>query len=55
MPSYIEEEVLNAIAAYRCGDYMTLQRTLAIFNIPLSTLLDRVRKVKTRNQSYKKQ
>ena len=55
MPSYTEEEVQNAIATFRRGDYTTLRRTSAIFNIPLSTLSDRLRKVKTRNQSHEKQ
>ena len=55
MPSYMEEEVQNALAAFRRGDYLTLRRTSTIFNIPSSTLLDRLRKVKTRKQSHEKQ
>ena len=55
MPSYTEEEVQNALAAFRRGDYPTLQHTSTIFNIPSSTLLDRLRKVKTRKQSHEKQ
>jgi len=55
MPSYIEEDIQSAIADYRRSDYASISRTLAIFNIPPSTLLDRLRKAKTRKQSYKKQ
>jgi hypothetical protein len=55
MPSYTEEDIQNAIIAFRRGDYTTLRRTSTIFNIPPSTLSDRLRKVKTRNQSHEKQ
>ena len=55
MPSYTEEDIQNAIIAFRRGDYTTLGRTSTIFNIPPSTLLDRLRKFKTRNQSHEKQ
>jgi len=49
MPLYIEEDIQNAIAAYRRSDYASISRTLAIFNIPSSTLRNRLYKVKTRN------
>ena len=55
MPSYIEEDIQSAIAAYRRGDYASISRTSAIFNIPPSTLSDRLRKAKTRKQSHEKQ
>ena len=55
MPSYTEEDIQNAIAAYTHGDYASISRTLAIFNIPSSTLLDRLYKAKMRKQSYEKQ
>jgi hypothetical protein len=55
MPSYIEEDVQNAIAAYNRGDYASISRTAAVFSIPPSTLKDRLRKVKSRNQSHEKQ
>lgn len=55
MPSYTEEEIQNALATFRRGDYPTLRRTSTVFNIPLSTLSDRLRKVKTRKQSHEKQ
>jgi len=49
MPLYIEEDIQNAIAAYRRGDYASISRTSAIFNIPSSTLRNRLYKVKTQN------
>lgn len=55
MPLYIEEEVQNAIATYRRGDYASISRTSAIFNIPRTTLSDRLRKVKIQKESYEKQ
>jgi hypothetical protein len=55
MPSYIEEDVQNAIAAYNRGDHASISRTAAVFSIPPSTLKDRLRKVKSRNQSHEKQ
>ena len=55
MPSYTEEDIQDAIAAYKRGDYPSISRTSAIFNIPSSTLGNRLRKVKTRNQGHEKQ
>lgn len=55
MPSYTEEDIKNAIVAYRRSDYTSISRTLAIFNIPSSTLRNRLCKVKTRKQSHEKQ
>jgi hypothetical protein len=55
MPSYIEEDIQSAIATYRRSDYASISRTSAIFNIPPSTLLDRLCKAKMRKQSYEKQ
>jgi len=55
MPSYIEEDIESAIAAYRRGNYASISHTSAIFNIPPSTLLDYLRKAKIRKQSYEKQ
>lgn len=48
MPLYIEQDVQNAIAAYKRGDHASIARTLAIFDIPRTTLLYRLRKDKTR-------
>jgi len=55
MPSYTEEDIQNAIAAYRRGDYASISRASAIFEIPFSTLRYRLLGRKTRNQSYEKQ
>ena len=55
MPSYTEEDIQNAIAAYRRGDYASISRTSAIFNIPRITLLFRLKKNKTRKQGHEKQ
>ena len=55
MPSYTEEDIQNAIAAYRRGDYASISRTLAIFKIPSLTLQYRLLDRKTRNQSHEKQ
>jgi hypothetical protein len=51
----IEEDVQNAIATYNRGDYVSISRTAAVFSIPTSTLKDRLRKVKSRDQSHEKQ
>jgi predicted DNA-binding protein YlxM (UPF0122 family) len=55
MPSYTEEDVQNAIAAYRNGDYPSISKIASIFSIPTSTLQDRLKKAKTRIQSHEKQ
>jgi hypothetical protein len=55
MPSYIKEDIQNAIAALRDTEYPLISRYAAAFNIPRTTLLSRLQKVKTRIQSYEKQ
>jgi transcriptional antiterminator len=55
MPSYTEEDVQNAIAALRDSEYPLISHYAATFNIPRTTLLSRLQKVKTRIQSYEKQ
>jgi ribosome-associated translation inhibitor RaiA len=55
MTSYTELDVQNAIAALRNTEYPTISRYAAAFNILRKTLLDRLRKVKTRIQSHEKQ
>jgi predicted DNA-binding protein YlxM (UPF0122 family) len=54
MPSYTKEDVQNAIAAYQNGDYPSISKIASIFSIPTSTLQDRLKKAKTRIQSYEK-
>jgi hypothetical protein len=55
MPSYTEEDIQNAIAALRDTEYPSISRCAAAFNIPRTTLLSRLQKVKTRIQSHEKQ
>jgi hypothetical protein len=55
MPSYTEEDVQKAIAAYRFGEYPSISQTASKFSIPTLTLQNRLKKVKTRIQSYEKQ
>jgi len=55
MPSYIEEDIQNAIAAYTHSDYASISRTSANFNIPRTTLLFRLQNNKTRKQGHEKQ
>jgi hypothetical protein len=54
MTSYTELDVQNAIATLRNTKYPLISRYIAAFNIPRKTLLDRLRKVKIRIQSYEK-
>jgi hypothetical protein len=55
MPSYDEEDLLAAITAYKRGDYMSISRTSRVFNIPRSTLRERIFTRKPRKESYKNQ
>jgi hypothetical protein len=55
MPSYTEEDVQNAIAAYRFGEYPSISQIASRFSIPTSTLQNRLKKVKIRIQSHEKQ
>jgi hypothetical protein len=55
MTSYTKLDVQNAIATLRNTEYPLISRYVATFNIPRKTLLDRLRKVKTRIQSHEKQ
>jgi hypothetical protein len=55
MPSYTEADVQNAIATLRNSEYPSISRYTATFNIPITTLLSRLQKVKTRIQSHEKQ
>jgi hypothetical protein len=55
MPSYTEEDVQTAIAALRNSEYSSISRCVTAFNIPRTTLLSRLQKIKTRIQSHEKQ
>jgi hypothetical protein len=55
MPSYTEEDVQTAIAALRNSEYSSISQCATAFNIPRTTLLSRLQKIKTRIQSHEKQ
>jgi hypothetical protein len=55
MTSYTEEDVQNAIAALRNSEYPSISQCATTFNIPRTTLLSRLQKIKTRIQSHEKQ
>jgi hypothetical protein len=48
MPSYTEEDVQTAIAALRNSEYSSISQCATAFNIPRTTLLSRLQKIKTR-------
>ena len=52
MPLYTEEDIQNAIAAYRRGDYASISRTSRAFGIPRSTLRGRLQNLKRSLGSY---
>jgi hypothetical protein len=55
IPSYTEEDVQNAIAAYRFSEYPSISQIASEFSIPTLTLQNRLKKVKTRIQSHENQ
>jgi hypothetical protein len=55
MPTYDEEDLQAAIAAYKRRDYASISRTSRVFGVPRSTLRERVFERKTRIQSHLKQ
>jgi hypothetical protein len=55
MPSYTEEDVQNAIAAYRFSEYPSISQIVSKFSIPTLTLQNRLKKVKIQIQSYENQ
>lgn len=55
MPSYNEEDIQAAITAYKRGDYASISRTSRTFDIPLTTLRNRIRKVTSQNSGNIKQ
>ena len=42
MPSYLEDTLTTALAAYRNGEYTSIRKCAYAFNIPRSTLTDRL-------------
>jgi hypothetical protein len=52
MPSYTEEDVTNALNALVNGEYKSIHRAALVFQIPYSTLRNRVQKPKSRKESH---
>jgi hypothetical protein len=52
MPSYTEEDVTNALHALVNGEYKSIRRAALVFQIPSSTLRNRLRKPKSRKESH---
>ena len=52
MPSYTEEDVTNALNALVNGEYNSIRRAALVFQIPPSTLQNRLRKPKSRKESH---
>jgi hypothetical protein len=55
MSSYDKDDLQAAIAAYKRGDYASISRTSRVFNIPRSTLYNRIQKPSSKIQGYTKQ
>jgi hypothetical protein len=52
MPSYTEEDVTNVLNLLVNGEYKSIHRALLVFQIPYSTLRNRVQKPKSRKESH---
>jgi hypothetical protein len=52
MPSYTEEDVTNVLHALVNGEYKSIRRAALVFQIPPSTLRNRLRKPKSRRESH---
>jgi hypothetical protein len=52
MPSYTEEDVGNALNALVSGKYHSVRRAVLVFQIPASTLRDRLQKRKSRSEGH---
>jgi hypothetical protein len=52
MPSYIEEDVTNALNALVNGEYKSIHRAVLVLQIPYSTLRNQVQKPKSRKESH---
>jgi hypothetical protein len=52
MPSYTKEDVTNALHALVNGEYKSIRRAALVFQVPLSTLRNRLRKPKSRKESH---
>jgi hypothetical protein len=52
MPSYTEEDVTNALNTLVNGEYKSIYRAALVFQIPYSTLRNRVQKPKSKKESH---
>jgi phage portal protein BeeE len=52
MPSNTEENVTNALHALINSEYKSIRRAALVFQIPPSTLRDRLRKPRSRKESH---
>jgi hypothetical protein len=55
MPTYSEEDLINALAAYRNGEYTSIRKYAYAFNIPVTTLSKRLSTRTSRSQSHESQ
>jgi hypothetical protein len=55
MPNYSEEDLNIALAAYRNGEYTSIRKCAYAFNIPVSTLSDRLSTRTSRSKSHESQ
>ena len=52
MPLYTEEDITNALNALANSEYKSVRWAALVFQIPASTLQDRLYKRKSRNEGY---
>ena len=52
MPLYTEEDITNASNALVNREYQSIQKAALVFQIPNSTLRNRLQKQKSRNESH---
>jgi hypothetical protein len=55
MPTYSEDTLLTALTAYRNGEYTSIRKCAYAFNIPTSTLSDRLSIRTSRSKSHESQ
>ena len=55
MPTYSEDTLLTALTAYRNGEYILIRKCAYAFNIPTSTLSDRLSIRTSRSKSHEPQ
>jgi len=55
MPSYSEDTLTTALTAYRKGEFTSIRKCAYAFNIPTSTLSDRLTRANSRSKSHESQ